>query len=345
MSQRLSDTSVLEVHDLRKSFTSSALFGRGPRVVPAVDGVTFSIEPGRTTVMLGESGCGKSTLARTILRLYKVDSGRILLLGEEVQDLGDRAFRPHRRHVQMVFQNPLNSFDPSRTLGYSIAEPLRLAGERDVDARVDELLTEVGLGPRFAKIKPRRVSGGELQRAAVARALATRPALVVMDEPTSALDMSIQGQVLRLMRELQERHSLSYLIATHDLHAAQLIAHDVIVLYLGQIVESGPVSEVFGRARHPYTRGLLYAHDLAGRSEEKDRAVRIRGTLKYPEPGYRGCRLVGRCPFETPRCVEPQELKELTPGHAVRCWRAEAGEIDPEGGQVAHQVREPGGKR
>ena len=344
MSQRVAP--VLEVTDLRKTFTSRGPLRAGKRIVPAVDGVSFALERGRTTVLLGESGCGKSTLARTILHLHKPDSGTIRLLGEEVQDLSERRFRSHRRQVQMVFQNPLASFDPTRALGYSIAEPLRLAGgERDIEARVGDLLTEVGLSPRFAKLKPRRVSGGELQRAAVARALATRPALVVMDEPTSALDMSIQGQVLQLMRELQERHSLSYLIATHDLHAAQLVAHDVIVLYLGQIVESGPVGEVFRDARHPYTRGLLYAHDLAGRSEEKDRAVRIRGTLKYPEPGYRGCRLVGRCPFETPRCVEPQELKELSPGHAVRCWRAEAGEIDPEGGKVAHQVREPSRKR
>jgi oligopeptide/dipeptide ABC transporter ATP-binding protein len=344
MSQRVAP--VLEVENLRKVFTSRGLFDRGKRVVPAVDGVSFTIERGRTTVLLGESGCGKSTLARTILRLHQADSGTIRLLGEEVGTLGERAFRPHRRQVQMVFQNPLASFDPTRSLGYSIAEPLRLAGgERDVQARVREVLTEVGLSPRFAELRPRRVSGGELQRAAVARALVTRPALVVMDEPTSALDMSIQGQVLRLMRELQERHSLSYLIATHDLHAAQLVAHDVIVLYLGEIVESGPVGEVFGRAQHPYTRGLLYAHDLAGRTEEKDRAVRIRGTLKYPEPGYQGCRLVGRCPFETPRCVEPQELKDISPGHAVRCWRAAAGEIDPEGGQVAHQLREPGRER
>jgi oligopeptide/dipeptide ABC transporter ATP-binding protein len=345
MSQRLSQTSVLEVHDLRKAFTSRGLFERAQRVVPAVDGVTFALERGRTTVLLGESGCGKSTLARTILHLHRADSGRILLLGDEVQQLGEAAFRRYRRHVQMVFQNPLSSFDPSRSLGYSIAEPLRLAGGHDdVGRRVDELLTEVGLGPRFAKLRPRRVSGGELQRAAVARALSTRPDLVVMDEPTSALDMSIQGQVLRLMQDLQQRHALSYLIATHDLHAARLIAHDVIVLYLGQIVESGPVAQVFGDAQHPYTRGLLYAHDLAGRTEEKDRAVRIRGTLKYPKPGYQGCRLVGRCPFETPRCAEPQELKELGPGHAVRCWRAAAGEIDPQGGTVAHQVRQPGGK-
>jgi oligopeptide/dipeptide ABC transporter ATP-binding protein len=338
MSQRLSDTSVLEVHDLRKAFARRGLFGRGERVVPAVDGVTFALEPGRTTVVLGESGCGKSTLARTILHLHRADSGRILLLGRDVQDLSESAFRPYRRHVQMVFQNPLASFDPTRSLGYSIAEPLRLAGAADVDRRVDELLTEVGLSPRFAKLRPRRVSGGELQRAAVARALATRPELVVMDEPTAALDMSIQGQVLRLMRELQERHSISYLIATHDLHAARLVAHDVIVLYLGQIVEAGPVQQVLGEPKHPYTRGLLYAHDLAGRTEEKDRAVRIRGTLKYPEPRYAGCRLVGRCPFEAPRCTEPQELAELEPGHVTRCWRA--GEIDHEGGAVAHRVRQ-----
>jgi oligopeptide/dipeptide ABC transporter ATP-binding protein len=317
-------TPVLEVRDLHKTFHSGSVLG-GRRTIPAVDGVSFSLAKGRTTALLGESGCGKSTLARTILHLYRADAGQILLLGQEVQGLSESAFRPHRRHVQMVFQNPLASFDPVHSIGSSIGETMRLRRSDGPD--VGELLTEVGLSPRFASLKPRAVSGGELQRAAIARALSTRPELVVMDEPTSALDMSIQGQVLRLLAELQARHELSYLIATHDLRAVQLVAHDVIVMYLGQVVESGPTSAVFGRPRHPYTRGLLYAHDLAGRSEEKDRTLRIRGTLRTPEPGYEGCRLVGRCPLAVRKCQEPQALTEVAPGRSVRCWRAVAGEI------------------
>jgi oligopeptide/dipeptide ABC transporter ATP-binding protein len=345
MPQRVDDTPVLEVTELRKTFVSRGRLGGGRRIVPAVDGVSFSLARARTTALIGESGCGKSTLARTILHLYRPDSGSIRLLGEEVAELDDGAFRAHRRHVQMVFQNPLTSFDPVHSIGSSVAEAMRLRRpDGDLDIRVGELLTEVGLGPRFAGLRPRAVSGGELQRAAIARALATRPELVVMDEPTSALDMSIQGQVLQLLRELQERYQLSYLIATHDLRSARLIAHDVIVLYLGQIVEQGPAEEVLARPRHPYTRGLVYAHDLAGRTTRGDEAVRIRGTLEYPEPGYEGCRLVGRCPFAVARCREPQTLQSTDPGHLVRCWRAVAGEISEEGNADAPDpVRQPGG--
>jgi oligopeptide/dipeptide ABC transporter ATP-binding protein len=347
MPQRLSPAEpVLEIRDLRKMFLSGSLLSpAGRRVIPAVDGVSFSVPRGRTVALVGESGCGKSTLARLILRLHRPDSGKIFLLGDEVQDLRERGFRPYRRHVQMVFQNPLTSFDPRYSIGASIKEVMRLrdARERSSDD-VFGLLSEVGLSPRFAHLRPRNMSGGELQRAAIARALAARPNLVVMDEPTSALDMSIQGQVLSLLRDLQERHSLSYLIATHDLRAVRMVAHDVIVMYLGQVVECGPTSEVFGHPRHPYTLGLLYAHDLEGRTTDLDRTVRIRGTLRYHEPGYQGCRLVGRCPLEMPHCREPQELEEIAPGHFVRCWRATAGYR--EGGATdAHQVREPSRNR
>lgn len=317
-------TPVLAVEQLRKRFITRGLFTRTPRVVPAVDGVSFELQRGRTTVLLGESGCGKSTLARTILGLHRADAGRIELLGTDVAGLSEREWRPHRRHVQMVFQNPLTSFDPMQTIGAAIGETLRLAAEPPADrpARIEELLTEVGLAARFADLRPARVSGGELQRAGIARALACRPDLVVMDEPTSALDMSIQGQVLGLLGELQERHGLSYLIATHDLHAARLIAHDVLVMYLGQVVESGPADVVLERPSHPYTRGLLYAHDLAGRSDADDERVRIRGTVSFADPDYPGCRLVGRCPLERDGCRDPQELAPQTPGHAVRCWVA-----------------------
>jgi peptide/nickel transport system ATP-binding protein len=340
------DTPVLEVRDVHKGFVTGGLFGGARRVIPAVDGVSFSVPRGRTTAILGESGCGKSTLARTILHLHRADAGKILLLGTEVQDLDDRAFRPHRRHVQMVFQNPLGSFDPMLSIGSSIAETMRLRRSETDGPGVGDLLTEVGLSPRFATLRPRGISGGELQRAAIARALATRPELVVMDEPTSALDMSIKGQVLQLMRDLQERHQLSYLIAAHDLLAVQLVAHEVIVMYLGQVVEQAPAAELFARPRHPYTRGLLYAHDLGGRSEERERTLRIRGTLRYPEPGYEGCRLVERCPLAVAGCREPQALETVAPGHGVRCWRAVAGEIpDLEGAHDAHPLREPGRQR
>jgi oligopeptide/dipeptide ABC transporter ATP-binding protein len=342
MSQHLTNGApVLEVEELRKAFASRGVFGR--KSIAAVDGVSFSVERGRTTALVGESGCGKSTLARLILHLHRADAGRIVLLGQPVEGLSERAFRPFRRHVQMVFQNPLASFDPLYPIGRSIAEVMRLRPAAESDrSRIAGLLSEVGLSPRFAGLKPRQVSGGELQRAAIARALAAHPDLVVMDEPTSALDVSIRGQVLTLLKDLQERHSLSYLIATHDLRTVRLIADQVIVMYLGQIVETGPTESIFARPEHPYTRGLFYADDLAGRTEERDRTVRIRGTVRHPADDYAGCRLVGRCPVAVDRCTQPQQLVELEPGHLVRCTRAAAREFEGGAFDGTREVRQSG---
>jgi oligopeptide/dipeptide ABC transporter ATP-binding protein len=333
---------VLEVQSLRKTFRQRRSPGRGRRTTTAVDGVSLTLERGRTIALVGESGCGKSTLARLILHLHQADSGRIVLLGREVQGLSEREFRPYRRHVQMIFQNPLASFDPMYTTGSAIAEVMKLLppAERD-ESRIGELLTEVGLSPRFAKLKPRQVSGGELQRAAIARALAAHPDLVVMDEPTSALDMSIRGQVLSLMRDLQARHSLSYLIATHDLRTVRLVADEVIVMYLGQIVEQGPTAEIFDNPRHPYTIGLLYAENLAARTPERDSTIGIRGALRHPDPDYQGCRLVGRCPAAVERCREPQPLAEIAAGHLVRCTRALSHELEGGLKDDSREVREP----
>jgi len=297
------------------------------RRIPAVDGVSLSIGTAETLAIVGESGSGKSTLGRLVLKLLKPDAGRIAIVGREIHNLSDAAFRPLRRHVQMVFQNPLTSFDPFYTIGASIRETMSLRRNGQVgEQQVSQLLHEVGLAPRFARLRPRSVSGGELQRAALARALAPYPELVVLDEPTSALDMSIQGQVLSLLRELQQGRGLSYLLATHDLRVVQMVAHRVVVLYLGQVMETAPTAELFSRPLHPYTLGLFYARDLAGRTEASDRKYRIRGALSYPPAGYAGCKLVARCPLATERCKEPQELVMVTPGHSVRCWRAAAGE-------------------
>lgn len=268
MSSRLNEGgTLLELIDVHKTFST-----RGT-TVRAVDGVSLTLERGKTTALVGESGSGKSTLSRLILHLHKADSGRIVFDGQDVQDLKESAFRPLRKRIQMVFQNPLTAFDPAHTIGASIKETLRLDPVSDPDARVAQVLTDVGLTPRFAGLRPRDVSGGELQRAGIARALSVTPDLVVMDEPTSALDMSIQGQVLGLVRELQARHELTYLIVTHDLRAVRLIADRVAVMYHGKLVEHGPTAQVFAEPREEYTRKLLAAHDLPSRSEKsKERA-------------------------------------------------------------------------
>ncbi len=329
MSESAEPAPVLELDGVRKSFRGARSGRRRNSVVHAVDDVSFSVPAGHTAALVGESGSGKSTLARIVSHLIRPDSGRVTLLGTDVGRMNDSRFRPYRRHVQMVFQNPAGSFDPLRTIRSSIRETARLRAENgDVDAHIDDLLVEVGLSARFGDLKPALISGGEQQRAAIARALAARPELVVMDEPTSALDMSIQGQVLSLMRDLQRHHNLSYLVATHDLRAVRLMAHSVIVLYLGQIVEQGPLEKVFNRPAHPYTRGLLYAHDLAERTPERDRTVRLSATPGRSEQGYDGCRLVGRCPLQEARCSTPQALRQVSHDHLARCWRAEEG-IDP----------------
>jgi oligopeptide transport system ATP-binding protein len=318
---------VLELRDVVKHFsTGGSLNPLRRSVIPAVDGVSLTLPAGRTTAIVGESGSGKSTLARLVVHLLRPDAGGIWLLGEPVHHLSGRAFRPLRRHVQMVFQNPLLSFDPMYSLGRSIRETLRLraGGVDDPEASVAQLLEVVGLSPSFSRRHPVGMSGGELQRAALARALAPYPELVVLDEPTSALDMSIQGQVLALLRRLQRERGLSYLMATHDLRVVRLLAHEVVVLYLGQVVEVAPTARLFSEPLHPYTLGLLFAEGAA--RPPTQRAIRISGWLRYPEPGYAGCRLVGRCPLAAEACRKPQQLLEVEPGHAVRCWRAHAGE-------------------
>jgi oligopeptide/dipeptide ABC transporter ATP-binding protein len=331
-------TPVLQIDNVVKSFSTRSLLNPlTVRRIPAVDGVSLTIAPSETVAVVGESGSGKSTLGRLVLRLLRPDSGRIVLIGREIQNLSEAAFRPLRRHVQMVFQNPLTSFDPFYTIGESVREVMRLRmNSRAGESQVGDLLHEVGLSRRFAKLRPRSVSGGELQRAALARALAPYPELVVLDEPTSALDMSIQGQVLSLLRELQQTRGLSYLLATHDLRVVQMVAHRVMVMYLGQVMETAPTQELFAKPLHPYTLGLFYAKDLTGRTEASDRKYRIRGALSYPAAGYTGCRLVGRCPLAMERCNEPQELVTVAPGRMVRCWRAAAGETSGGGAYVAN---------
>jgi ABC-type glutathione transport system ATPase component len=256
-------TPVLEVVSLRKEFKVRAATGLGKTTIVPVNDVSFEIHRGRTTALVGESGSGKSTLSRLIMRLYTPEAGSIRLLGTPIESLGHRALRPHRHRLQMVYQNPLLSFDPSQTIGTSIREVMRLAPEQPADSEhaVGELLTAVGLSPAFAALRPRGVSGGELQRAAIARAISAYPDLLVLDEPTSALDVSIQGQVLSLLRTLQAERGMAYLMATHDLKVVRLTSHEVIVLYRGRIVEKAPTAELFADPLHPYTISLLAAED------------------------------------------------------------------------------------
>lgn len=315
--------SVLEVRDLVKEYVvRDAKLNR--QVTRAVDGVTFTVRAGQTYAIVGESGSGKSTVGRVVLKLAETTSGEVMLLGEEVSSLPERRFRPHRRQIQIVFQDPLAAFDPRLSIRSSLREFLHLRG--DVDrSRQDELIeaaiVDVGLSTEILDRKPGQVSGGQLQRISIARALLVEPQIAFLDEPTSSLDVSIRGEIVNLLLDRQERDGLAYLLVTHDLRVVFAMAHEVAVMYLGQFVEVGTRNDIYGRARHPYTRGLLEAASL-DQGELTGESVRLSGELTENAALLPGCRLVARCPYAEDRCWEPQVLRPVHDGHLVRCWKA-----------------------
>lgn len=316
---------LVEAQNLTKRFMVRQSWTRHV-VVTAVDGLTFRVEPGRTMALVGESGCGKTTVGKLLLGLMKQDGGVISFRGRPLAHWTSQAPAEYRRAVQMVFQNPLASFDPMMSINASLLDSMRLRVDLDRDARRREairLLERVGLEKDFAKRYPSEMSGGQLQRVGVARALAPDPRVVFLDEPTSALDMSIQGQIINLLLDLQVEYGLAYVLVSHDLRVIRAMAHYVLVMYLGQVVEEGSVADVLMHPLHPYTRGLLAA-TLVGRLDlEQRRKVRVRGEVLQLPADYKGCKLTRRCPFELDRCRrDPQELEMVLPGHQVRCWRA-----------------------
>ena len=314
---------LLEIDDLRVVFGARGLRGRG-RELRAVDGVSLRIGRGQTLGLVGESGSGKSTLGRAVLRLVPVAGGRVRLDGTDVTALRGRALRDARRTMQMVFQDPYSSLDPSAVIGDSIAEPLREhegLSRRDADARVRELLDVVGLPGSHADRYPHEFSGGQRQRIAIARAVALRPSLVVCDEAVSALDVSTQNQVINLLEDLRERFGLSYLFIAHDLAVVRHIAHAVAVMYLGHVVETGPTGRVYDAPAHPYTRALLSAIPAShpGRAGTGTRML-LSGDLPDPADPPTGCPFVTRCPFAMDVCRErPPAMTPVDGGGEVAC--------------------------
>jgi oligopeptide/dipeptide ABC transporter ATP-binding protein len=291
---------------------------RGRTRVTAVDGVSFALQPAETLALVGESGCGKTTLGRLVLDLVRPDAGEIRLRGRVLAAMDRRERRHYRRAVQMVFQNPLAAFNPMLTIGASLRDAMHLMDELDRDARearAEGLLRRVRLDPSYLGRRPAEMSGGQLQRVGVARALATDPEVIFLDEPTSALDMSIRGQILELLAELQAETGMALVLVSHDMRVVRAVASRVAVMYLGHVVEEGSVEGVTGAPRHPYTRALL------GAAFGTRRAARISGEARGAAV-EQGCRLRGRCPFELHACSAPQELAPIEPGHLVRCWRA-----------------------
>jgi len=336
---------LVELENLKVYFPikSGLVLDRHVGDIRAVDDVSLTIRRGETVGLVGESGCGKSTVGRTILRLYKPTSGRILFDGQDISKLGETELRPLRRRMQMVFQDPYASLNPRHSVGRIVGEPLRahgLATRREANARVRDLLRTVGLPADAAGRYPHEFSGGQRQRIGLARAIALNPDFVVADEPVSALDVSIQAQIINLLEQLQEEFDLTYLFIAHDLAVVRHISDRIAVMYLGWIVEVSSAEELYDNPLHPYTISLLSAVPIPDPVVEREReAILLAGDLPSPANPPPACRFHTRCPFIQPtRCRdEIPALRKLSTGHEVAChWAEEINE-----GRIKPREREP----
>ena len=312
---------VLEANDLVKRFpVRHGLTRRLAGHLTAVDGVSLRVAPGETLGVVGESGCGKSTVARLLTRLVEPTSGTIRVAGRELTALDEEALRPIRRDLQMVFQDPFSSLNPRQTVRQILAAPYRY---QRLDRRepVEELLERVGLRPEHATRYPHEFSGGQAQRIGIARALALRPKLVVCDEPVSALDVSVQAQILNLLKDLQQEYGPAYVFIAHDLGVVRQISTRVAVMYLGAVVETADRDTLFSRAAHPYTHALLSAVPLPDPDAERSRErITLHGDLPSPLDPPSGCPFRTRCPKAAGRCAaERPALRAITAGHEVAC--------------------------
>jgi oligopeptide transport system ATP-binding protein len=326
----MSESLRLEVKSLVKHFPLGGGFlGGKKRTVRAVDGVSFAIRPGETLGLVGESGCGKSTVSRLVMRLMKPTAGTIVLGDVDVTDLTPGAMWPHRRHVQMVFQDPYSSLNPRLTAGTIVGEPMEnfgIAAGAEKRDRVAQLFARVGLRAESMVKYPHEFSGGQRQRLGIAKALAVNPEVIVADEPVSALDVSVRAQVLNLMIDLQEELRLSYLFISHDLAVMRHVSHRIAVMYLGRIVEIADKRTLFRTPLHPYTEALLSAAPIPDPKKKKARRMILQGEVPSPVNPPSGCHFHTRCPYVLPVCrtVDPQ-LLEVTPGQQVACLRRQPG--------------------
>jgi oligopeptide/dipeptide ABC transporter ATP-binding protein len=327
----------LKVHfDLGGGSAWDKLVGGSPvkRIVRAVDGVTLDIHRGETLGLVGESGCGKSTLGRAILRLTEPTSGQVMYHDRDLAHLSGRELREHRRHLQIIFQDPYASLNPRMTIGQIVGEPLetfRLARGQSAERRVQELLETVGLSRRFIKRYPHEFSGGQRQRIGIARALAVDPDFIVADEPISALDVSIQAQIMNLLETLQREKNLTYLFISHDLRAIRHVSNRVAVMYLGKIVEVAEARIIYHEPLMPYTKALISAVPVPDPAIEATRQrIVLEGDVPSPINPPQGCRFHTRCPFAIQACREViPELVEIKPRHWAACIR-----ISPEQPQI-----------
>jgi oligopeptide transport system ATP-binding protein len=314
---------LLEVAELTKHFEmKSGWFGSAPPPLRAVDGLNFTIRSGRTLALVGESGCGKSTTGRLLIRLIEATAGSVRFDGNEVLTATGAELSALRRRMQIIFQDPYSSLDPRMTIGQILAEPLAIHGigsRADRRNSVRAMLSAVGLAPEFAGRYPHGFSGGQRQRIGIARALVLDPQFVVCDEPVSALDVSIQAQIVNLLKHLQRERGLAYLFISHDLSVVKHIADEVAVMYLGRIVEIAEKRRLYNAPQHPYTQALLSAIPVPDPKRQRRRMV-LGGeppdALRPPS----GCRFRGQCPFAQPVCADADPpLARIAPDHAVAC--------------------------
>ncbi|MGR3758035.1 MAG: ABC transporter ATP-binding protein [Tranquillimonas sp.] len=339
----MSDDIILEAAGLEKRFTTrKPLFG-APTVVRAVDGVDLAVRRGETFAIVGESGCGKSTLARLLVRLIQPSAGSVVYEGRDIAQLDPAEMRKLRREMQFIFQDPFSSLNPRMTVGALVGEPLRVHGigtAASRRARVAELLSKVGLTPQHADRYPHEFSGGQRQRIGIARALASGPKLVIGDEPVSALDVSIQAQVVNILQDLKEEFGLTLIVIAHDLAVIRHMSDRVAVMYLGEVVETGPADALFARPLHPYTEALIAAIPVPAVGPKKMRAT-ITGDPPNPISPPSGCRFHPRCPYAVERCrsERPALSGEAGGARRVACHRAD--ELALAGLPPALNVRTP----
>ena len=299
----------------------------------AVDDISFSLAAGKTLGVVGESGCGKSTMGRAILRLHEPTSGHVYFQGEDVLTFDKAKMKHMRRDMQIVFQDPFDSLNPRMTVSEAIAAPLlvqKIFSHKDkagINKKVYEIMDMVGLANRLVNTYPHELDGGRRQRIGIARALALNPKFIVCDEPVSALDVSIQAQILNLMQDLQDNLDLTYLFITHDLSVVKYVSNDILVMYLGQMVEKAPADKLFRKPMHPYTQALLSAIPIPDPDLPMQR-ITMKGELTSPVNPEKGCRFAKRCPYATEACMgTDMVLTEEEPDHFVTCRRVQNGEI------------------
>lgn len=320
----MSETPLLEVSNVTKHFPMKAgMFQRSKQHVKAVNGVDLIIREGETLGVVGESGCGKSTLGRLIIGLEKMTDGTIYFQGDSIGELSDRRMKKYKRHLQMIFQDPFASLNPRQKIGDALEEVFIIhdvsMNKQQRKQRVQTLLTEVGLKPEHYHRYPHEFSGGQRQRVGIARALALNPSLIVCDEAVSALDVSVQAQVMKLLKDLQKKYQLSYLFISHDLGVVRHMSDRVLVMYLGAQVELGDASQIYANPLHPYTKALLSAIPRPNTKVKRER-IKLQGDMPSPANYPKGCPFHTRCPIAQSYCAEiTPEYREIEKNHFVAC--------------------------